>query len=59
MVAYPVQRQICPEIASRISGSEGSGLRSRRARAVIIMPGVQNPHWSPWHSMNPLCTASS
>ncbi len=23
------------------------------------MPGVQNPHCSPWHSANPCCTGSS
>ena len=54
-----MQRQIWPEIASRISASSGSGLRSSSQRAVIIMPGVQNPHCSPWHSTNPCCTGSS
>ena len=47
IVVYPVHRQICPEMASRISSSVGSGLRSSSARAVIIMPGVQNPHCNP------------
>ena len=34
-------------------------MRSSKARAVIIMPGVQNPHCSPWHCMKPSCTGSS
>ena len=55
----PVQRQTLPEIASRISGTDGSGLRSSRARAVMSIPGVQNPHWTPWQAMNPRCTMSS
>src|SRR5213083_948448 len=59
MFSYPVQRQDCPEIASRISASEGSGLWSSNQRAVSIMPGVQNPHCSPWHSTKPCCTGSS
>ncbi len=59
MFSYPVQRQIWPEMASRISASEGSGLWSSSQRAVIIMPGVQNPHWSPWQAMKPCCTGSS
>ena len=58
MVAYRVQRQICPEIASRIS-SDGLGLRSSSALAVIIMPGVQKPHCSPWRAMKPFSTGSS
>ena len=44
MFLYPVQRQMAPEIAVRISWSVGSGFSSSRARAVINMPGVQNPH---------------
>ena len=39
--------------------SLGSGSLSSSQRAVIIIPGVQNPHCSPWHSMNPCCTGSS
>src|SRR4051794_35352659 len=46
-------------MASRISPSLGSGLRSSSARAVIIIPGVQKPHWRPWQAMNPCCTGSS
>src|SRR5690606_7322367 len=59
MFSYPVQRHSCPEMASRISPSDGSGLVSSSARAVISIPGVQNPHCRPWHSMNPCCTGSS
>lgn len=58
-MVYPVHRQICPEIASRMVCSSGSGLRSSRARAVISIPGVQKPHCSPWQRMNPSCTGSS
>jgi hypothetical protein len=47
MFSYPVQRQTCPEMASRTSASVGSGLLSSSHRAVIIMPGVQKPHCSP------------
>src|SRR5207244_3023939 len=39
--------------------SDGCGLRSSSARAVIIMPGVQKPHWRPCASMKPSCTGSS
>ena len=46
-------------MASRISASPGSGLWSSSQRAVIIMPGVQNPHCRPWHSMKPCWTGSS
>ena len=59
MFSYPVHRQTWPDIASRTSVAEGSGLWSRSQRAVIIMPGVQKPHCRPWHSMNPCRTASS
>ncbi len=45
--------------ASRMTSSLGSGSLSSSQRAVIIIPGVQNPHCSPWHSMNPCCTGSS
>ena len=37
----------------------GPGSRSSSARAVIIIPGVQNPHCRPWHCMKPCCTGSS
>jgi len=47
MFSYPVHRQTWPDIASRISSAVGSGLWSSSHRAVISMPGVQNPHCSP------------
>ena len=59
MFSYPVQRHSWPEIASRISSSDGSGLWSSSQRAVIIMPGVQKPHCSPWQATKPCCTGSS
>src|SRR5664279_2294098 len=39
--------------------SLGSGSRSSNALAVINIPGVQKPHWRPWHSMKPCWTGSS
>ena len=59
MFSYPVHRQTWPDIASRTSSSVGSGLRSSSHRAVIIMPGVQKPHCSPWQAANPSWTGSS
>src|SRR5262249_8519742 len=59
IVVYPVHRQIWPEMASRMVSSSGSGFLSSRARAVIIIPGVQKPHCSPWHRTKPSCTGSS
>src|SRR5262249_12159574 len=59
MFLYPVQRQIPPEMAVRISRSVGFGFSSRRARAVISIPGVQKPHWRAWSSWKPCCTGSS
>ena len=49
---YPVQRQKLPRSARRIASSSGSGSRESRSTAVRIIPGVQNPHWSPWCSTN-------
>ena len=46
MCSYPVQRQMFPEIPSRISSSAARGYLRNRSVAVISMPGVQNPHWS-------------
>src|SRR5689334_3318157 len=46
-------------MASRISASVGSGFRSSSARQVIIIPGVQKPHWRPWHCMKPSWIGSS
>jgi hypothetical protein len=53
-----VHRQTWPDIASRTSVAVGSGLWSSSQRAVIIMPGVQNPHCSPCSAVNPCWTAS-
>ena len=58
MFLYPVQRQIAPEIAVRISSSLGSGFSSSSARAVISIPGVQKPHCRAWSSWKPICTGS-
>src|SRR4051812_1501323 len=58
MFLYPVQRQIAPEIAVRISWSLGSGFSSSRACAVISIPGVQKPHCRAWRSWKPCCTGS-
>ncbi len=58
MFSYPVHRQTWPEIASRTSASVGSGLASSSQRAVIIIPGVQKPHWSPWQAANASWTGS-
>jgi hypothetical protein len=59
MFSYPVQRQTWPDIASRTSAGVGSGLLSSSHRAVIIMPGVQKPHCSPWQTANASWTGSS
>ena len=48
-----------PEIAVRISCSVGSGFSSSSARAVISIPGVQNPHWSACVSWKPIWIGSS
>ena len=48
-----------PEIAVRISSSVGSGFSSSSARAVISIPGVQNPHWSACSSWKPCWIGSS
>src|SRR5262245_1602260 len=44
---------------SRTEIRDGSGLWSSSQRAVSIMPGVQNPHCSPWQRANPSWTGSS
>ena len=59
MFSYPVHRQTWPDIASRTSAAVGSSLLSSSQRAVIIMPGVQKPHCSPWHSRNAACIGCS
>jgi hypothetical protein len=58
MFSYPVQRQTWPDIASRISAADGSGFWSSSQRAVMIMPGVQKPHCSPWQAAKASCTGS-
>jgi hypothetical protein len=58
MFSYPVHRQVWPEIASRTCAAVGSGLRSSSQRAVIIMPGVQKPHCSPWQAAKASWTGS-
>ena len=40
MFTYPVQRHRLPEMAIRISSSDGLGLSSKNATPVIIIPGV-------------------
>ncbi len=50
---------MAPEIAVRISSSEGSGFSSSSARAVITIPGVQKPHCRPCSSWKPCWTGSS
>src|SRR5215213_8592463 len=42
-------------MASLISSSEGRGVLLSSAVAVMIMPGVQNPHWRPCSLLNPCC----
>jgi len=59
MFSYPVHRHVWPEIASRTSCCVGSGLWSSSHRAVIIMPGVQKPHCSPWQAAKASWTGSS
>jgi hypothetical protein len=59
MFSYPVHRQTWPDIASRTSSGVGSGFWSSSQRAVISMPGVQNPHCSPWQAANASWTGSS
>jgi hypothetical protein len=53
MFSYPVHRQTWPDMASRTSASVGSGLRSSSQRAVISIPGVQNPHCRPCSAAKP------
>ncbi len=49
----------CPRGPSRISSSEGCGFSFSRSMLCMIIPGVQNPHWRPWHSRNASCTGCS
>src|SRR3954447_24073470 len=59
MFLYPVQRQMAPEIAVRISSSLGFGFSSSSARVVISIPGVQKPHCRAWRSWKPCWIGSS
>ena len=52
MESYPVHRQRFPERHSRTCLASGAGLSARSSVAVISIPGVQKPHWSPWLSQN-------
>ena len=49
----------CPRATPRTSASSGSGLRPTRSTALITMPGVQNPHCSPWCSRKAACIGCS
>ncbi len=53
---YPVQRQRFPETAREISSRVGDGWSRRKATAVMMKPGVQNPHWVAPFSTNAFCT---
>ena len=46
-------------MARRISSRVASGFSSKRALALMMNPGVQNPHWSAWFSRTASCTGSS
>ena len=50
---------MAPEIAIRISSSLGFGFSSSSARAVISIPGVQNPQCSACFSWKPCWIGSS
>src|SRR5262245_36296330 len=55
--SYPVQRQMLPEIASTTSSRFGFGFSASSARAAMIMPGVQKPHWAAKPVANACCSA--
>ena len=57
MFWYPVHRQRLPPTISSASSSVGSGTTRSPAVIVVRNPGVQKPHWSPWHSVKACCTA--
>ena len=43
-----------------VTGADlGEGFSFRRSTLCMIIPGVQNPHCSPWHSRNASCTGCS
>src|SRR5262249_40138054 len=56
---YPVHRQRLAEIDSRTSCSFGDGVVRSSSWAIISIPGVQNPHWSPWASRKASCSGLS
>src|SRR6185295_9473290 len=39
-----------------MSSRDGRALRSSSWTPAMIIPGVQKPHWRPWHSQNPCWT---
>ena len=47
MPTYPVQRHRLPLSSRRMRRSSASGSRGTMSRAVMSIPGVQNPHCSP------------
>ena len=51
MFSYPVQRHRWPERSLRSSSSVYSLPLSRISTAVMMKPGVQNPHWMAASSM--------
>src|SRR5699024_10160989 len=59
MFRYPVHRQRLPATISRASSSVGAGSCRNPASIVVMKPGVQKPHCSPWHSRNACCTHPS
>ncbi|RWA55197.1 hypothetical protein AU476_07945 [Cupriavidus sp. UYMSc13B] len=52
ILVYPVQRQMLPAIAKRISSRVGFGFASSSALAATTKPGVQNPHCAAPQRMN-------
>ncbi len=49
---YPVHRQMLP----RRKRASSARCWPVSAAAVMIMPGVQNPHWNPWAATNAWAT---
>ena len=46
----------CPRGRRGSPSSVGSGFSESRSTEAMTMPGVQKPHWRPWHSLNAFCT---
>src|SRR4051794_9383820 len=59
MLWYPVQRHRLPSSPTLTSSSVGCGFSLRRSTDCMIIPGVQKPHWRPWHSRKASCTGCS